>query len=650
MKKVFCFIITIIMYCLFVPTVYAMDMGMPSTTEDYEDDIFMTGSTQEYIVRAGSRHTIVVDYDSYYDDSDISKIDVSINAPQDFRVTSSDSKLGSNMSLTGNGNNYSITRNDTTQDIEGVGLFIMTFPNITSPQEYNVTATAKSYKIDGSIKETKTINVKYYVLVRSTTCDSNIDVTVTASTGNFEKNSTLFGDTYTHTTPNSTSNITIKPNSSKTKISYIGESLSFSSEYVPNYSPSINLNNQNLNYGENTFAYEVASECAIQSNEWRQKTSGVFLIGGFDWYNEVFYNSNYIVLVVNRPDTRSNVNTLKSLSISDLSISFKPALKNYMGTVPYKVSSVKISSQLTDAKSSYVSGYGNRTVKLNEGSNDIQIKVRAENGNETTYSIKITREKNNDSTLKTIKVDDNDIIVKEGTLKYTHKVDNKIVKPVITAIPNDSNAKVEIDSFEELKEGDNTINIIVTASNGMKSNYVVNIIRDKLISTNSKLKKITIDNHDISFDSDVLKYKVKLSEDEDKLNIKVETSNEKATYLITGNKDLKDKSVIKVKVTAEDNKTITTYIIEIEKESSKAKIGLLPIIIIIILILAVIIFVLRKNKKNKTNNEEQQDTPEENNLNQAIDNSIPVQTEETNVQQSISTENTEYNNANDEIL
>ena len=229
-------------------------------------------------------------------------------------------------------------------------------------------------------------------------------------------------------------------------------------------------------------------------------------------------------------------------------------------------------------------------------------------------------------------------------------VDNKIVKPVITAIPNDSNAKVEIDSFEELKEGDNTINIIVTASNGMKSNYVVNIIRDKLISTNSKLKKITIDNHNISFDSDVLKYKVKLSEDEDKLNIKVETLNEKATYLITGNKDLKDKSVIKVKVTAEDNKTITTYIIEIEKESSKAKIGLLPIIIIIILILAVIIFVLRKNKKNKTNNEEQQDTPEENNLNQAMDNRMSVQTEETNVQQSISTENTEYNNANDEIL
>ena len=599
MKKLLSVLFLLMVYGLFIPSVYAIEIGCSSNSENYEG-VISTETNQKYNVKSGSKHTIAVTYDSYWDDdSDVSRIEVNINAPQGISISSSSSMLGNGISLTGSGNSYTINMGENVE-IDGAGLFILTLPSLSSSNEYNVTATARSYNKTGALKETKNINIKYYVLVKSTSCDNNSDVSVSANTGTFEKSNSLFSDTYAQTTESSSINLSIVPNSSKTKIAYLGNSFSFDSNSSLQYNSSINLNNRSLNYGENNFAFIVSSECAIQSEELRQKTLGGVIIGGIDWYNEVFYNSSLIAVIVNRPDNRSNVNTLKSLSISNVSINFKSELKNYIVTVPYNVSSVKITSVLTDPKSSYVDGYGNRTVNLNEGSNDVQIKVRAENGNETTYSIKITREKNNDSTLKMIKVDDNEILIKEGTLRYSIKVDNNIVKPIITATATDVNAKIEIDNFEELKEGDNDINIIVTASNGMKSNYVVNIIRDKLISTNSKLKKITIKNHDFVFNSETFNYKIKLSNEEDKIDINVETANNKATYLITGNKNLKNKSIVKVKVTAEDGKTTTTYNIQIEKEKQKNKFNFFPVIILVIGIVFFIV-VIRMNKKNKNN-------------------------------------------------
>ena len=374
---------------------------------------------------------------------------------------------------------------------------------------------------------------------------------------------------------------------------------------------SKNEKNISMPYGLYYLSISEETEKEIFLNETIHSEDYTSFIGFPDgFFDYASFDSDHD-FVFNRIDTRSKVNTLKSLSISDVSINFKPELKNYIATVPYSVSSVKIYSKLTDSKSNYVDGFGNRTVQLNEGNNDVQIKVRAENGSETTYSIKITREKNNDSTLKSIKVDDDEISIKKGKLRYSLNVDNKVTKPKITATPNDSNAKIEIDNFEELKEGDNEINIIVTASNGMKSNYVVNIIRDKLISSNSKLKNIVIKNHELKFDRDKLNYKIKLSKDEDKLDIAVETANNKAKYLIIGNKELKNNSIVKIKVTAEDGKTTTIYTIEIEKEVKNNNI--LIIIPIIVILIIVIIFIIMNVKKTNNKDEAKDEKVDNNN-------------------------------------
>ena len=326
-------------------------------------------------------------------------------------------------------------------------------------------------------------------------------------------------------------------------------------------------------------------------------------ISDFGFSNDTFYTkSNREVFVFNRIDNRSKVNTLKSLNITGVSLSFKPELKNYIASVPYKISSVTINSLLTDPKSTYTKGYGNRTVNLKEGLNTVQVKVKAENESETTYTIKITREKNDDASLKSLTVNDKSISLKNGLLIYSTNVNSDVIKPVIKATANDSKAKVEIEKFGDLKEGDNEISITVTASNGNKGIYVINIIRDKLISTNSKLKTLNVKDHEINFDPEKNDYNVHISYDVEKLDLNIETEHEKAKYVVTGNKDLENGSVIKVKVTAEDEKTISTYTINIEKDKKPFNILYIVIPAVILLLAIVIVMISKKRKENLSKN------------------------------------------------
>ena len=354
----------------------------------------------------------------------------------------------------------------------------------------------------------------------------------------------------------------------------------------------------NLPYGGVSIQVEELTERQIYlDNLFGNKHYGLEGFSSMALFSDPGYGT---IFLFNRLDKRSKVNTLKSLMISNVSISFKSDLKNYIATVPYKVSSVTINSVLTDPKSSYVKGYGNRTVSLKEGTNTVQVKVKAENESVATYTIKITRDKNDDASLKSITVDDEEITTKDNLLVYSIKVKNEVVKPTIKAIPTDSKAKVSIEKFDDLVVGDNEINITVTASNGNKCVYVLNIIRDTLISTDSKLKNLEVKGQEINFDTEKTEYNVHINYDVDKLDLVVEPNHEKAKYIVTGNKDLENGSVIKIKVTAEDGETISNYTINVEKEKKPFNI-LYVAIPVGVLLLGGVIFLITKGKKNKGN-------------------------------------------------
>ena len=221
----------------------------------------------------------------------------------------------------------------------------------------------------------------------------------------------------------------------------------------------------------------------------------------------------------------------------------------------------------------------------------------SEQGKENTYTIMVTRELSSDNTLKDIIANDKTIKINSKDLKYKINVDNDIEKVEVKATPNNDKAKVDITTLEKLEEGSNKITITVTAPNGDKKIYELDVIRDKKISSNSSLKSITIKGYKIDFSSNVKEYSIKI-EDEKELDISAECDNSKAKYIVTGNKDLENGSVIKIKVTAEDGSE-TIYQIKIEKEKKAGFPIIIPIIAGIAVIGGVIAAVVLKGKKKK---------------------------------------------------
>jgi len=87
-------------------------------------------------------------------------------------------------------------------------------------------------------------------------------------------------------------------------------------------------------------------------------------------------------------DTRSSVNTLSSLSVSEgtLSPEFSANTTSYKVDLTSETKTIEISAKVKDSKAT-VSGTGKHELKI--GENNIVITVKAENGNKKTYTISI---------------------------------------------------------------------------------------------------------------------------------------------------------------------------------------------------------------------------------------------------------------------
>lgn len=99
--------------------------------------------------------------------------------------------------------------------------------------------------------------------------------------------------------------------------------------------------------------------------------------------------------------------------------------------------------------------------------------------------------------LSSLKIGNYDINFDAGkTSGYSLEVGGEVSSVNITATTVNSKAKVEGVGTVALKEGNNTINIVVTAENGDKRTYTVNIIRN--IQERIPLKSISLNKTDVS--------------------------------------------------------------------------------------------------------------------------------------------------------
>ena len=299
--------------------------------------------------------------------------------------------------------------------------------------------------------------------------------------------------------------------------------------------------------------------------------------------NIVVSDENFLEYSVNFTSyeirTLSINNSLKSLSLTNGSISFNPSTTAY--DVVIDNSETTISAVANDSKAR-ISGTGAKTLAY--GLNTFEVVVVSESGSSKTYTIRVTRPnktpvqpsgptttKSNNAFLSKIQLSEGTISFDKNTLQYKLDVENSVTKINVTATAEDKKATVKVNNVDKLVVGENTITIDVTAEDGTKKQYTILVNRkaEKEVATvavTNDLKNITIDDYDFKFDPSITEYTLKIK-DESKLKINYSKEDSALVVSINGNNDLKNGSIITIEVRAMDG-TIKNYTIKIEKDEN----------------------------------------------------------------------------------
>ena len=232
--------------------------------------------------------------------------------------------------------------------------------------------------------------------------------------------------------------------------------------------------------------------------------------------------------------------------------------------------------------------------------------------------------KSNNANLKSLEVKTKDDVVVEITPKfdpsvyeYNAEVDSNVSSILVNTVMEDSKSNVIINGADdELKSGENNkITITVTAEDGTKKQYVLNVLRGAK-SADATVENITIKEvPDFKFEEGIYRYTINVGKNVKSLNITVSLASENASYEITGNKDLKAGSKIKILVTAEDGSK-KEYVLTISKDSKTSKVISVraeknPLIIMILSLIAfgligAIIYKVKEKSYKESNNEKKE--------------------------------------------
>lgn len=384
---------------------------------------------------------------------------------------------------------------------------------------------------------------------------------------------------------------------------------------------SLNVIGENIKFDKNTNIYELTTTKEkiniqtelIDTNARYEQNFGpreVSLNYGEQLINIIVIaesnEKNTYTLKVTRQDNRSTNDNLSNivLSLGELSPKFSKDVLNYTVEVPNNASSLTITASLEDKKAEFVSGYGSRTVDLKLGENIILIQTQAEKGNTKTYTIKVNRNyKGDNNYLKSITLSSGTLNFDKDIFEYKINVDYNTKELLISAIAEEKTSTVEVVGNKELVVGENIYKIKVLAENKSERIYTIIVNRleeGKTLSNNNYLANLSIKNHSIAFVKDKLTYDITLT-NETSLDLKYDTEDEKAFVKVEGNSDLKNNSVVKIIVTAEDG-TTRTYILNIIKEEAfNYTILIIPLAILLLGLVVIIVIKKVKPKKKEVN-------------------------------------------------
>ena len=266
---------------------------------------------------------------------------------------------------------------------------------------------------------------------------------------------------------------------------------------------------------------------------------------------------------------KSNDSTLKSLTITSddgiLEPIFNPATLSYTYTAGPDVTSVTVTGEANDDDATVD---GNTTVNPFD-TNEVKLKVTAEDDSYTEYVISITRTQSSNKDLNTLSVEgyDLDPTFDPDTTSYTVTVPNGVENINIVATPDDDKADVDGTGTKPVSIGDNTFTVEVTPEDGSEPK-VYTIVVTRAPSSDATLSEITIDGDPLSgFDPNTTSYDLPdVPKDKDSINIGATPNEDGATVSGTGDIPLiPGDNTIPINVVAPDG-TPQTYELHVFKE------------------------------------------------------------------------------------
>lgn len=337
-------------------------------------------------------------------------------------------------------------------------------PNTTN---YTINITKKS-SINISVEKSSTVSVTG-IGTKNLTCGvNNIDITATSED---KTKTTTYKLVINRTCDSDTTLKNIVISSGKLNPSYVASTRSYNVDVTKDIDKiTINAvkNNETqkvtgvvkdyaLKFGENKFTITVVAENG---------------------------NSKDYVITVNRQDTRSTNNNLKSLEIEEgkLNKEFKSDVLEYQMKVLYDVTKLNIKYE-TEEEHAKVEVLGDVN-KLKENENIITLKVTSEKGDVKEYKLVVTRLKEgetlgNNPDISELNIKGYDINFSKDKQVYSLKIEKEKTLN-IEVVLEDPTSSYKITGNNDLKDG-SIIKINTTSKDGSTREYQIVIEKENKI-------------------------------------------------------------------------------------------------------------------------------------------------------------------------
>ena len=349
-------------------------------------------------------------------------------------------------------------------DDKNIDTYGVTFaPNTTN---YTINITKKS-SINISVEKSSTVSVTG-IGTKNLTCGvNNIDITATSE----DTKTTTYKLVINRTCDSDTTLKNIVISSGKLNPSYVASTRSYNVDVTKDIDKiTINAVKNNeaqkvtgvvkdyaLKFGENKFTITVVAENG---------------------------NSKDYVITVNRQDTRSTNNNLKSLEIEEgkLNKEFKSDVLEYQMKVLYDVTKLNIKYE-TEEEHAKVEVLGDVN-KLKENENIITLKVTSEKGDVKEYKLVVTRLKEgetlgNNPDISELNIKGYDINFSKDKQVYSLKIEKEKTLN-IEVILEDPTSSYKITGNNDLKDG-SIIKINTTSKDGSTREYQIVIEKENKI-------------------------------------------------------------------------------------------------------------------------------------------------------------------------